>query len=44
MKLSLQRYLTYYPVSLHTYWYILKEHMRNVSIYLIDVLSINSAE
>ena len=44
MKLSLQLYLTYYPDSLQTYWYILKERMRHVSIYLIDGLSINSAE
>ena len=44
MMLSLQLYITYYSVSLHTYWYILKERMRHVSIYLIDGLSINSAE
>ena len=44
MKFSLQLYLTYYPDSLQTYWYILKERMRHVSIYLIDGLSINSAE
>ena len=44
MKLSLQLYLTHYPDSLQTYWYILKERMRHVSIYLIDGLSINSAE
>ena len=44
MKFSLQLYLTYYPDSLQTYWYILKERMRHVSIYLIDGLSISSAE
>ena len=44
MKLSLQLYLTYYSESLQTCWYILKERMRHVSIYLIDGLSINSAE
>ena len=44
VKFSLQLYLTYHPDSLKTYWYILKERMRHVSIYLIDDLSINSAE
>ena len=44
MKLSLQLFLICYPDSLQTYWYILKERMRHVSIYLIDGLSINNAE
>ena len=44
MKFSLQLYLTYYPDSLQTYWYILKKRMRHNSIYLIDGLSISSAE
>ena len=44
MKLALPLYLTNYSDSLQTCWFILKERMRHVLIYLIDGFSINSAE
>ena len=41
MKLSIHSYLTYCFEGVYTYWYILSEHEEQVSVSLIDRLSIN---
>ena len=43
-KLSVQLYLTYCFEGVHTYWKILSERKEEVSVSLIDGLSINQGK